>query len=128
MAQAEACATPRTNQSASGTAHAIGHLEGDDALVVESAGFRDSTWLGSTGYPHSEEMRTTERYRRVDHDTILYDITITDPKAYTAPIVGPQRIMKLRPHDELVEEICVHSEEKSFADRVADPAVPKPAK
>ena len=108
--------------------YAIGRWEGEDTLIVESAGFRDSTWLGSTGYPHSEDMRVTERYRRVDRDTILYDITITDPKAYTAPIVGPLRIIKLRPHDEMVEEICVHSEEKSFADRIAAPAVPRPAK
>ena len=108
--------------------YAIGHWEGDDTLVVESTGFRDSTWLGSTGYPHSEEMRVLERYRRVDHDTILYDITVTDPKAYTAPIVGPHRTMKQRPNDEMVEEICVPSEEKSFADRIAKPAVPKSPK
>jgi hypothetical protein len=108
--------------------HAIGHWEGDDTLVVESAGFVEGTWLGSTGYPHSEAMRVTERYHRTDHDTILYDITITDPKAYTQPIVGPRRIMKLRPHDEMVEEICVPSEEKSFADRIAKPAITKPSK
>jgi hypothetical protein len=108
--------------------YAIGHWEGDDTFVVESAGFRDSTWLGSTGYPHSEDMRITERYHRVDHDTILYDITITDLKAYASPIVGPRRIMRLRPKDELVEEICVPSEEKSFANRIAEPAVPKPTR
>jgi hypothetical protein len=108
--------------------YAIGRWEADDTFVVESAGFRDSTWLGSTGYPHSEDMRVTERYHRVDHDTVLYDITVTDPKAYTQPIVGPHRIMKLRPKDEIVEEICVPSEEKSFADRVAEPAAPKPSK
>jgi hypothetical protein len=73
-------------------------------------------------------MRVTERYRRADHDTILYEITITDPQAYTQPIVGPHRIMKLRPKDELIEEICVPSEEKSFADRVAQPATTKPSK
>ena len=108
--------------------NAIGHWEADDTLVVESAGFNDKTWLGSTGYPHSEDMRVTERYRRVDHDTILYDITVTDPKAYTLPVVGPHRTMKLRPKDEMIEEICVPSEEESFARRVADPATPKPAK
>jgi len=108
--------------------YAVGHWEGDDTFVVESAGFNDKTWLGSTGYPHSENMRVAERYRRVDHDTILYDVTVTDPKAYTQPIVGPHRIMKLRPKDELLEEICVPSEEKSFADRVAEPATPKPSK
>jgi hypothetical protein len=108
--------------------YAIGHWEGDNTLVVESAGFNDKTWLGSTGYPHSDEMRITERYHRIDHDTIAYDITVTDPRAYTKPIVGPHRIMKLRPHDEMVEEICVYSEEKAFADRIAKPAIPKPAK
>ena len=108
--------------------YAIGHWEGDDTLVVESAGYNGKTWLGSTGYPHSEDMRITERYRRVDRDTIAYDITVTDPKAYAQPIVGPHRTMKLRPHDELVEEICVPSEEQSFANRVARPAVPSPAK
>jgi len=108
--------------------YAIGHWEGDDTFVVESDGFRDSTWLGSSGYPHSEDMLVTERYHRVDHDNIRYDITVTDPKAYTQPIVGPHRIMKLRPKDEMLEEICVPSEEKSFADRVAEPATPKPSK
>jgi hypothetical protein len=73
-------------------------------------------------------MRVTERYRRIDHDTIAYDITVTDPKAYTQPIVGPHRTMNLRPHDELVEEICVLSEEQSFATRIAQPAVPKSSK
>jgi len=105
--------------------YAIGHWEGEDTLVVESTGFVDSTWLGSTGYPHSEAMRVTERYHRADHETILYDITITDPKAYTQLIVGPHRIMRLRPHDVMVEEICVPSEEKSFANRIAKPATPK---
>lgn len=108
--------------------YAIGHWEADNTLVVESAGFNDKTWLGSTGYPHSEDMRITERYRLVDRDTILYDITVNDLKAYTKPIVGPHRTMKLRPHDEMVEEICVPSEEKSFAERVGAPASSKPMK
>jgi hypothetical protein len=108
--------------------YAVGHWEGDDTFVVDSAGFNDKTWLGSSGYPHSEDMRVIERYHRVDHDTILYDITVIDPKAYARRIVGPHRIMKLRPKDEIVEEICVLSEERSFADRIAAPAVPKPSK
>jgi len=108
--------------------YSTGRWEADNTFVVESAGFRDSTWLGSTGYAHSEDMRVTERYRRVDRDTILYDITVTDPKAYTKPIVCPHRTMKLRPHDEMVEEICVPSEEKSFAERVGAPAASNPAK
>src|SRR5690242_7273337 len=58
--------------------YAVGHWEGDYTLVVESAGFNDKTWLGATGYPHSEEMRVTERYQRVDRDTIRYNIRVDD--------------------------------------------------
>ena len=106
--------------------YAIGHWEGDYMLVVESAGFNDKTWLGATGYPRSDEMRVTERYQRVDRDTILYDIRVDDPKAYTKPIIGPERRMKLRPGVEISELPCVWSEENSFTKRIREPAVRKP--
>src|SRR5438093_6440608 len=62
--------------------YSVGRWEGD-TLVVETAGFNDKTWLGAQGQPHSDEMRTIERYRRVDHDTIQFNLTIDDPKTYT---------------------------------------------
>jgi hypothetical protein len=108
--------------------YAIGHWEGDDTFVVQSTGFNEKTWLGPTGFPHSEEMRTTERYHRVDHDTILYDLTVTDPMAYTKPIVAPQRTMKLRPHEEIEEQPCVWSQENEFAKRIREPATRNPTK
>ena len=106
--------------------YAIGHWEGDYTLVVESSGFNDKTWLGATGYPHSEEMRVTERYQRVDRDTIRYNITVEDPKAYVKPIVAPERTMKLKPGAEMEELPCVWSEENSFTKRIRQPAVGKP--
>ena|SRR5256885_9148532 len=106
--------------------YAIGHWEGDYTLVVESAGFNDKTWLGSSGYPHSDEMRVTERYQRVDRNTIVYNIRVDDLKAYTKPIVGPERMMKLRPGGEISELPCVWSDENSFTKRIREPAVGKP--
>lgn len=108
--------------------HAIGHWEGDYTFVVESSGFTDKTWISPAGYPHSDDMHATERYRRVDHDTILYDLTVVDPKAYSKPIVAPQRTMKLRPHQEIEELMCVWSEENAFAKRIREPAAAKPEK
>jgi hypothetical protein len=108
--------------------YAIGHWEADNTFVVESTGFRESTWLGPTGYPHSESMHITERYRRLDHDTIVYDMTIVDPKAYTKPLVAPQRTMKLKPHEEIEEQPCVWSQENEFTQRIRNPATPTPAK
>ena len=106
--------------------YAIGHWEGDSTLVVESAGFNDKTWLGATAYPHSEDMRVTERYQRVDGNTIVYNTRVEDPKAYTRPIIGSERIMKLRPGVEIGELPCVWSEENSFTKRIREPAVGKP--
>ena len=108
--------------------YAFGHWEGDNTLVVESRGFNEKTWLGPTGFPHSEDMRVTERYHRVDHDTILYDMTVSDPAAYTKPIVAPQRTLKLKPREEISEQPCVWSQENEFAERIRNPATPKPAK
>jgi hypothetical protein len=73
-------------------------------------------------------MRVTERYQRVDHDTIAYNIRVDDPTAYTKPIIAPQRIMKLRPGVELSELPCVWSDENSFTKRIREPAVRAPAK
>jgi hypothetical protein len=73
-------------------------------------------------------MRVTERYNRVDHDTIVYDMTVSDPKAYSQPIVVPQRTMKLKPHQEIEEQPCVWSQENAFAKRIRDPATQTPAK
>ena len=108
--------------------YAVGHWEGDYTLVVESVGFNDKTWLSPTGFPHSEAMRVTERYTRVDHDTISYDLTITDPTAYTKPIVTPHRTLKMKTGVEIPESICVWSEENEFTQRIRNPATPKPAK
>lgn len=107
--------------------YAVGHWEDDYTFVTEATGFDDRTWLGATGYPHSESMRVKESYRRADHDTLLYNITIDDPKAYTKPIVGPQRTYKLRPKAQIEELVCVWSEENAFARRIREPAAtPRP--
>src|SRR5262249_41687942 len=42
--------------------YSVGHWEGD-ALVVESTGFNERTWLDFGGHPHTEELRITERIR-----------------------------------------------------------------
>ncbi len=60
--------------------YSVGHWEGD-TLVVQSNGFKDDTFLDSTGLPHSDEMVTTERIRKIGNQ--LEDvITIHDSKLY----------------------------------------------
>ena len=60
--------------------HSVGHWEGD-TLVVQSLGYNDRTFLDASGLPHSDEMTTTERIRRIGNQ--LEDvITIHDPLMY----------------------------------------------
>lgn len=65
--------------------NAIGHYE-NGALVVDTIGFNDRTWLDRIGHPHSDELHLIERFRRIDHDNLIDEMTIIDPKAYTKPI------------------------------------------
>jgi hypothetical protein len=64
--------------------YSAAHWEGD-TLVVETAGFNDKTPLDNMGHPHSEALRTLERFRRRDFGHLDYEITFDDPKMYTKP-------------------------------------------
>jgi hypothetical protein len=103
---------------------AVGHWEGD-TLVVESTGYDERTWLNGSGYPHSEDMKLTERYRHPDAITLEITMTLEDAKAYTKPWVGATQSYKLQLPKGLTileEAFCVPSEEQSFNQRVRDAA------
>ncbi len=62
-----------------------GHWEGN-TLVVETTNFiggRVSAGAGSP--PYSEDLRLVERFTRTNDKSIQYEVTISDPKTYTAP-------------------------------------------
>jgi hypothetical protein len=56
----------------------IGHWEGD-TLVVDTTNFTNKTRFRGS----SENLHVTERFKRVDANTILYRATIDDPATYT---------------------------------------------
>jgi hypothetical protein len=94
----------------------VGRWEGD-TLVVDSIAFDGRSWVDKFGYPHSEEMRLQERYRRVDADTLELVMTITDPVVYSKPWSSDVKRMKLNREkakrwDEQI--YCVPSEEFPF--------------
>lgn len=105
----------------------VGKWEGD-TFVVATVGFNDRTWVDDDGHPHSQDMRVEERYRRVDHDTIELNMTITDPKAYTKPWVGETKTWKLDSKMELREDICVPSDEAKYKEEMRVPAATGPGK
>ena len=82
----------------------VGHWEGD-TLVVDVTSFNDKTWLGPVGSFHTEALHVTERYTRVDYNTIRYDVTMEDPNVFTKPWNTHSTIM-LRPGTRLREYEC----------------------
>lgn len=90
----------------------IGHWQGD-TLVVDTINFNNKTWIDRLGHPHSDALHVVERIRRIDHDHLVDDITIEDPKAYTNPWTTHLPFL-LRPKWTLGEQFCEDSE--SFQD------------
>jgi hypothetical protein len=102
--------------------YSVGKWQADGTFVVDTIGLNDKTWADFYGNPHTEDMHLTERYQRVDHDTLNLTITLDDPKAYTKPWVSDTKIWKLEPAAVNVEEaFCVPSEEDAFTKLIRKP-------
>jgi hypothetical protein len=77
------------------------------------------------GHPHSAALRVTERFRRVDRETLQIDLTINDAMFYTAPWTMTASYA-LRPHWELGEQFCVPEDQANFQKVILGPnAKPK---
>jgi hypothetical protein len=61
----------------------VGHWEGD-TLVVETTNFTDKTRFRGS----SEQLKVTERFTRIDDNTILYRFTVDDPTTWARPWTG----------------------------------------
>ena len=103
--------------------YSVGKWTDDYTFVVETIGMDERTWLDNAGNPHSSDLRVEERYHRVDHDTMELTVKIDDPKAYTEPWLGRDRIhLKLQPpNTEFMEMICAPSEAEDYKKQIANP-------
>jgi hypothetical protein len=84
--------------------HSVGHFDGD-TLVVDSAGFNEKTFLDATGAPHTDEMRTTERIRKISPTELEDVITIHDPEYFTKDWQA-RFVYKLRNDVRLEDYVC----------------------
>jgi hypothetical protein len=98
--------------------HSIGRWEGD-TLVIETIGFNDLFWFDFVGHPHTTELKTIERYRRVDMGTIEIVTTVIDPGAYAKPFTVKFNAT-LRAGWELMEYIC--NENNQDVEHIRGPA------
>jgi hypothetical protein len=74
--------------------YSVGRYDGD-ALVVETVGFDDATWLHWTGYIHSNNMKVTERVTRKGEE--LHWVATVEDDMLAEPWTMDPRIKKLNP-------------------------------
>jgi hypothetical protein len=88
--------------------YSVGHWEGD-TLVVESIGFKEATWLDFAGNPHTEGLKLTERFRRLNFGEMEIVETFEDPAIYSRPMTVRVK-GTLVPDTDLLEYVCAENE------------------
>jgi len=88
--------------------YSTGKWDGD-TLVVQTNGFRDEMWLDRNGSPMTDAARVTERIRRVNYGKVEIEVTVDDPKAYTAPWTARINHFLLLDTD-LLDYVCLENE------------------
>jgi hypothetical protein len=91
--------------------YSVGKWDGD-TLVVDTIGFNDRGWLDARGHTHSEAMRLTERFHRLDFGHMEVQLTIDDPKTYIRPFTVKVK-QRLLPDTDLLESYCAENEKDS---------------
>ena len=72
-----------------------------DTLVVETTNLTGQTMFKGSG----ENMRVTERFRRIDSDTLLYEYTVDDPESFVRPWTA---VFPMRKSDGPIFEYACH--------------------
>jgi hypothetical protein len=84
--------------------HSTGRWEGN-TLVVHTNGFNEKTFLDATGAPHSDQLVTTERLRKISPTQLEDVITISDPAFYTRDFTT-RFVYTLRNEIRLEDYVC----------------------
>ena len=84
--------------------YSVAHWDGD-ALVVESAGYRDDSWLDTAGNFFSSAAHVTERIRRPNFGSLDIDVTVDDPRVFTKAWTVPVHMKPLL-DTEMIDFMC----------------------
>ncbi len=94
--------------------HSIGRWEGD-TLVIDTVGYNDKFWFDSRGTPHTEKLHTIERWTRINYGTLVNEMTIEDPGAFSRPVRLKFTAKLMRPDLDLMEFICLENNQVGLA-------------
>jgi hypothetical protein len=105
--------------------YSVGRWSDDTTLEAVTVGTmpEDRVWLDSTGRPISDQVRVTERIRRLDSHTIEWSETIDDPKVYSKPWETMRLPMRIAdPRTDVMEYYCSPVEQQNYNRRFGNSA------
>ena len=91
----------------------VGHWEGD-TLVVETVNYNPQVVI--QGAQVSDAAKVTERFTRLDADTIQYQFTVDDPKTWVKPFSGEYNMVHI---DGPVYEYACHEGNYGMANNLS---------
>jgi hypothetical protein len=94
--------------------HSIGRYE-KDALVIDTVGFNDKSWLDNRGMPNTDRLHTIERWTRVDAGHLTSEVTVDDPGAYSRPFTVTTQMTIAPAGDEMMEYVCQENNQFGIA-------------
>ena len=93
--------------------HSIGRWEGQ-TLVVDTVGIRGDTSFDASPLTHSDQMTVSERIFLKDPKTLVAEITVTDPGAFTAPWKVVRSYRRGGPDARIMEYVCEENNREIF--------------
>ena len=82
-----------------------------NTLVIDVTNLSGYNWLDDAGNFYTDSAHLVERLTMVDQDTVLYEVTIDDPKVYMRPWrVAWALVREKEPGFQLLEEACWEGE------------------
>jgi hypothetical protein len=105
--------TPHSaNPKPSWYGESIGHYEGD-ALVVDTIGLNDKTFVDNYRTPHTEKLHVVERWTLLDGGkTLEANVRVEDPDTFNEPWPGIQRYDRVQ--QPMTEQVCAENNQHLF--------------
>src|SRR5207244_7253434 len=78
--------------------HSTAKWQGD-ALVVDTIGINERSWLDTAGHEHSDKLHLTEKLEKLNDDTIRYSLTYAAHVLLQNPITIDRPSMRAAPNE-----------------------------
>lgn len=85
--------------------HSTAKWDGD-ALVVDTVGINERSWLDTAGHEHSDKLHLTERFEKPGENTIKYTLTYDDPVFFTKPFTIVRTFQRASEKDRILPYSC----------------------